>query len=162
MCVFSADLGENEDFTSGSALVSKFAAWLTDWRSTKFRDVFVYFLKGPESWDCRGSILLPECSFIAWHEIRICFLFTCTCWFYFLMLLQKKKKVSDITIILTSNNSYDYLLKLLQISLCVCVSLAVGRLEDRTFDTILSQESVLGLYIYLEQWCQIYRLGHTV
>ena len=39
-----------------------------------------------------------------------------------LFLDTHKSFVSDITIILILDNSYDYLLKLLQINVCVCVN----------------------------------------
>lgn len=43
-------------------------------------------------WMDHGDERWQEYSFMAWHEIIICFLYTCTCWFYFLMLFKKKKK----------------------------------------------------------------------
>lgn len=82
-------------------------------------------------WMDHGDERWQEYSFMAWHEIIICFLYTCTCWFYFLMLFKKKKKrfVSDITIILTSNDSYDYLLKLLQMNVLVSECLWMNQLQ---------------------------------
>lgn len=83
-------------------------------------------------WMDHGDVRWQEYSFMAWHEIIICFLYTCTCWFYFLMLFKKKKKrfVSDITIILTSNDSYDYLLKLLQMNVLVSECLWMNQLQE--------------------------------
>lgn len=83
-------------------------------------------------WMDHGDERWQEYSFMAWHEIIICFLYTCTCWFYFLMLFKKKKKrfVSDITIILTSNDSYDYLLKLLQMNVLVSECLWMNQLQE--------------------------------
>lgn len=59
-------------------------------------------------------------SFIASHEIRISFLtqiLTPPVPHIFFVIIS-----SDIAIILTSENLYDYLLKLLQIHVCLCVS----------------------------------------
>lgn len=129
MCVFSTDLGENEDFASGSALVSRFAAWLAAWPSTKLKDLFLFI-----SWkDQRAEMAGFDST--SWVQFYFCVawdqnLFSFYLYMLILFLNALQKKVSDITIILTSNNSYDYLLKLLQISLCLCVSLTAGRLED--------------------------------
>lgn len=59
-------------------------------------------------------------SFIASHEIRISFLIHMHILF---SPLSSVTIFSDITIILISNNLYLYLLKLLQINGCACVSI---------------------------------------
>lgn len=59
------------------------------------------------------------------------------------MLFKKKKSFRYIDYINLKQLIWlIYLLKLLQISLCVCVSLTVGRLQDELLDMVLSHESV--------------------
>lgn len=77
--------------------------------------------------------------------------FYCLAWdhnlfsFYLYMLIlflnALKNFVSDIMIILTSNNSYGYLLKLLQISVCVCVWM-----------TFISYSGAEKMYIQAKDW----------
>lgn len=74
--------------------------------------MFVYFvLDGPE--------MSAFDSVFASHDIRIGFLLHIHDFFSSLFSVII---VSDITIILISNNLYEYLLKLLQINVCLCVS----------------------------------------
>lgn len=56
------------------------------------------------------------------HEIS---LFSFDMYMLVLFLNSREDIVSNITIVLTSNNSYNYLLKLLQNNVCVCVSISV-------------------------------------
>lgn len=62
-------------------------------------------------------------SFIASHEIRITFLI------HMHILFSPLTIFLDITIILISNNLYLYLLKLLQINGCACVSITAELLR---------------------------------
>lgn len=85
--VFSTDLGEYEDFTCRSALVSKFAAWLADvidWQEQAQHLMICFFLSERTRdlrWQDLTAVLLPSM-----RSESVFFLLVCTCWFYFLML----------------------------------------------------------------------------
>lgn len=92
--------------------------WSTDWRVQAHIFMFwvrfgFFFLSSGWTGDARFWQLYC----LAWDQNQFSYTYS-----YFSPPLFPVIIISDIIIILTSKNLYDYLLKLLQINVCLCVS----------------------------------------
>lgn len=107
-------------------------------------------------WMDHGDVRWHEYSFMAWHEIIICFLYTCTCWFYFLMLFKKKKKK-----ICFRYNDYINLKRLIWLFIktasneCACVWMFVDESATGLLKQLLSLLIHLSI-IFLINWSVVW------